>query len=1320
MSKRERKTKQILLAVFCAISIQAWSAPPVWSAQPAPLAGVSTQKEQDAPIDKKTQNTAGDEESAVESATPTVGGYSINLLGAAPRTGATGAVGDISVAGGAMTGVTSINGAYLKVDSSDKESNMIFSNVPAAGTLKNVTSFGLNGSVSGEGASAFGAKAQVNGDFSSAIGAQALANSYCATAIGALAKAVYSRSTALGHDASAAADNAMALGADTQVDHTNSVALGQGSKTSAANQVAFGDLTSSGNASSYRSLAGIKDIAMTGALSGVTALNGIRIDISRNLTDAGTYNGVTIGSGGINGATITSTSFNNVNIAALKATVDDNLGGISRTKIDSSGGEAADNFKTTVEGSTSFTTAGITTNSITASGKVTAGEFVEGSTKLSDKYAGKSAFDTLNATVTTAGTGLVAKTTALETTVGDAASGLVKDVADNTAGIASKANADASGLTDPNKAAWKTALGVDTLATTVAGKANKATTLAGYGITDAYTKAEANTELAKKVDVETYTSRVTALESADAALSGRADTLESKATALETKTNKLSADGTTLTGMTDITSTSATMGGVTFAAGGVVTNVASINGMGIAVSGTTAKTLKVSGTVDATTLKQGGKGIYTAEEIDAKFGTSGGDVSALTGRVTTAEGKITTLEDNTDGITVDGGTTKLDNGFKVGTTAYGMDNTGALTANSINGAIITQETFNGAAISSSTFNGVDVEALKNTVDDLSNTGGTTTANTKGISRTKINPSGGEGADNFETTVEGSSSFTTAGMKTTNLEAATAAIGGVNFGGNGALTGVASINGISFDGGKVGGVSLSGGKVDGISISGLNNRVTALENSSGGGGGGTGGGGANTGGISRPNGDKTIIEGNTSIGAEGIETNDLTASGSITVAKGEVNQTVINENGIHVCKNSSVVNDTDGFITDKGLYIGVSSSSDLGSAKFSVAPSGNLSSTAGNYGFSNTSTGGAKFTDTGSKAHGGGTVMDTTIKGNTVETGRIDTDELYVGGNKVVISGSTVQPGTHIDNHLEGNDASGNAVTNDFTTSALNGTTESAEKVSEDGKNTIKTTNNTSATGTSNTTTKTDVDSSDNKTVQQSQLTTDENGMKLNTSNTVTDKEGNKTSSSSGATTMTGDSLSVSKTTTTKDAEGNEVTKTSSTTVGSGEVTLNREDGSSIRVGDAIEGLQSDVQELGGRINEMGVEIKEVGALSAALAGLHPQPQNANTKADFAMAMGSYEGKQALAVGAFYKPDKRIMLSMGASTTSSKHMMNMGISIALDRMPEAERAENEGGKVDSETLNKVLERLANLESENKKLASAYAELKEKYAEEKEVE
>lgn len=643
-----------------------------------------------------------------------------------------------------------------------------------------------------------------------------------------------------------------------------------------------------------------------------------------------------------------------------------------------------------------------------------------------------------------------------------------------------------------------------------------------------------------------------------------------------------------------------------------------------------------------------------------------------------------------------------------------------------------------------------------TTIENSGPGSGTSTDTEGIKRTKDN-----GKD--VTTLEGVTSFTADGMQTANMTAATAAIGGVDFAANGVMTSVGSINGISFADGKIGGVSLSGGKVNGAEINGANFNgvdVKALKNkvdslgTGGGTGGGTGSGDGNTSGIGKPDGDTTTIEGNTSITTDGIDTNKVNASDSIVVADGEKNKTVIskdgilvaegeknqvkiNEDGIHVGKNSSVVNDTDGFITDKGLYIGVSSSSDTSTAKFSVAPNGNLSSKAGDYGFSNTSADGAKFTHSGDTVYGTGSQLDTTIQGNKVTTGRIDTDELYVDGNKVTVAGGTISQTDAVNNHLSGADADGNTVTNDFKTSAVNGTTQAAEKTSADGKESTKTVNNTSAGGTGVTTSKTTTDSKDNVTVKESSFGTNEKGMTLSTSNKVTDKDGKVTKDTSGTTTMTGDSISVSKTTTTteKDADGNEkeVTKTSGTTIGSGEVTLKREDGSTIEVGSAIEGMQSDMRELDGRVNRMGVEIKEVGALSAALAGLHPQPENANSRADFAMAVGSYEGKQALAVGGFYRPDKRTMLSIGASTTSSKHMMNMGISIALDRLPEAERRAKEAAKaagVEQETLNRVLERLAALEQDNRrlqadnekrdvayeKLAADYTQLKEKYIEE----
>ena len=998
--------------------------------------------------------------------------------------------------------------------------------------------------------------------------------------------------------------------------------------------------------------------------------------VTANVLTAGEFKVGATGFGFGNDGALTAKTVNGIEIKKDESKV--MVGGIDLTAL-SNGDVVTDNTKgigrnqdtatTTIETNTAISSSGITTNAVTASGTVKAGEFVEGSQKLSDKYAAKTALADYT-TTTDMNTKLAdyATTTAVDTKLADYA---------KSDSVYSKAAADT---------AFAKAGDVDTLKTTVgdtdgglvkdvkdlqSGKADNATTLAGYGIADAYTQTEINEKIVEATKDLATSATVTDIQSGLEEVTG--------------KTAGLSYD--TASGSSKFS------GSVVIGNEGAKTHTQITDDAIIFGEGTDKQV-----TVDASGIHVGKKaagGIALYADAD---GTHIDHTSLVTGSVTA---------DNLNGVAISGNAT---DGLSVG--------------------------------------GVSIKALSERLDSLEQDG-VATADMGGIKRTDVVENSGK------TIIEDTTSFTKDGLKTANLEAATAALGGVNFAA-GAVTGVSSINGVVFGSdGKIGGVSLSGGKVDGVDVGWLDQRVKSLEDN-GTGGGGTGGGGssANTSGIHKPDSDTTNIEGNTSITTDGIDTNKVNASDSIVVADGEKNKTVIskdgilvaegeknqvkiNEDGIHVGKNSSVVNNTDGFITDKGLYIGVSSSSDTSTAKFSVAPNGNLSSKAGDYGFSNTSADGAKFTHSGDTAYGTGSQLDTTIQGNKVTTGRIDTDELYVDGNKVTVAGGTIGQTDAVDNHLSGTDADGNTVTNDFKTSAVNGTTQAAEKTSADGKESTKTVNNTSAGGTSVTTSRTTTDSKDNVTVKESNFGTNEKGMTLSTSNKVTDKDGKVTKDTSGTTTMTGDSISVSKTTTTteKDADGNEkeVTKTSGTTIGSGEVTLKREDGSTIEVGSAIEGMQSDMRELDGRVNRMGVEIKEVGALSAALAGLHPQPENANSRADFAMAMGSYEGKQALAVGGFYRPDKRTMLSIGASTTSSKHMMNMGISIALDRLPEAERRAKEAAKaagVEQETLNRVLERLAALEQDNRrlqadnekrdvayeKLAADYTQLKEKYIEE----
>lgn len=110
--------------------------------------------------------------------------------------------------------------------------------------------------------------------------------------------------------------------------------------------------------------------------------------------------------------------------------------------------------------------------------------------------------------------------------------------------------------------------------------------------------------------------------------------------------------------------------------------------------------------------------------------------------------------------------------------------------------------------------------------------------------------------------------------------------------------------------------------------------------------------------------------------------------------------------------------------------------------------------------------------------------------------------------------------------------------------------------------------------------------------------------------------------------------------------------------------------------DAVNGSQlyqvkQDIQGLSNDISRFGEEIDSVGALSAAMAGMHPRFQDGN-KGELAMAMGSYDGKNALAVGGFYAPNQEVMFSLGMGITQGgKKMGNIGVNFALDRTKKGE-------------------------------------------------
>lgn len=91
---------------------------------------------------------------------------------------------------------------------------------------------------------------------------------------------------------------------------------------------------------------------------------------------------------------------------------------------------------------------------------------------------------------------------------------------------------------------------------------------------------------------------------------------------------------------------------------------------------------------------------------------------------------------------------------------------------------------------------------------------------------------------------------------------------------------------------------------------------------------------------------------------------------------------------------------------------------------------------------------------------------------------------------------------------------------------------------------------------------------------------------------------------------------------------------------------------------------SDVELLGGRVDQLDSRIDKVGAGAAALAALHPLEYDPDSKWDVSAGYGNFRGENALALGAFYRPNENTLFSLGGSFGNGENMLNAGISFKL--------------------------------------------------------
>ena len=119
----------------------------------------------------------------------------------------------------------------------------------------------------------------------------------------------------------------------------------------------------------------------------------------------------------------------------------------------------------------------------------------------------------------------------------------------------------------------------------------------------------------------------------------------------------------------------------------------------------------------------------------------------------------------------------------------------------------------------------------------------------------------------------------------------------------------------------------------------------------------------------------------------------------------------------------------------------------------------------------------------------------------------------------------------------------------------------------------------------------------------------------------------------------------------------------------------------------------------------------MGAGAAALAALHPLDFDPHDKWDIAAGFGNYRNASAAAVGLFYRPNERTMMSLGWTMGDDRNMLNAGISVKLGRGDVYTRY----SKVEMANQIKYLkEKNDKMQAENKEMRSELDELKAQVA------
>ena len=91
---------------------------------------------------------------------------------------------------------------------------------------------------------------------------------------------------------------------------------------------------------------------------------------------------------------------------------------------------------------------------------------------------------------------------------------------------------------------------------------------------------------------------------------------------------------------------------------------------------------------------------------------------------------------------------------------------------------------------------------------------------------------------------------------------------------------------------------------------------------------------------------------------------------------------------------------------------------------------------------------------------------------------------------------------------------------------------------------------------------------------------------------------------------------------------------------------------------------ADIKNIKGDISKLDKRVNKAVAGSAALAALHPLDFDPDAKWDFAAGYGHYHNGNAAALGAFYRPNEDVQLSVGSTVGNGETVVNAGLSVKV--------------------------------------------------------